>query len=130
MTKGVLLGIRVAEQQDLPILIQLRLDFLTESFRTLTTVEKQQLFRQLTQYFTKQLEKLAFVVLAYLEKQVVSTAFLVVDEHPANLSYPNGRVGTVLNVYTFPEYRGKGFASQFMRRLIWIAEEQKLGELI
>lgn len=54
----------------------------------------------------------------------MSCCFLLITEKPANPSFVSGRTGTVLNVYTKPEYRRLGIARSLMRELL--AEAEKL----
>ncbi len=50
--------------------------------------------------------------------KIVSCCFLLIVEKPSNPSFINGRTGTVLNVYTKPDYRRKGCAYALMEMLI------------
>ncbi|WP_461257241.1 GNAT family N-acetyltransferase, partial [Treponema sp. R80B11-R83G3] len=49
---------------------------------------------------------------------VVSVAYLIISEYPSNPNLINGKVGTLLNVYTFPEYRKKGIAKKLIEEII------------
>ncbi|MBR5285194.1 MAG: GNAT family N-acetyltransferase, partial [Clostridia bacterium] len=48
----------------------------------------------------------------------VCSALLHVIEQPANRWHPNGRSATVLNVFTWPDYRRLGFAEGLMEMLM------------
>lgn len=50
--------------------------------------------------------------------EIVSTAFLIIDEKPPGLNNPNGRYGTIMNVFTYPKHRGNGYATSVMNYLI------------
>jgi predicted GNAT family acetyltransferase len=50
--------------------------------------------------------------------QFISAAFLIIDERPPGINNPNGRYGTIMNVFTYPERRGKGYAASVMNYLI------------
>ena len=56
----------------------------------------------------------------------MGSAFLVVNEMPPNASFPNGRTGTVLNVYVAPAYRRQGIAKALMELLIADAKALEL----
>ena len=121
--------IRLATLEDLEVLIKLRLDFLAESFRSLGDEEIKAVSTQLREYYGRNLSKDLFAVLACLEGEIISCAFLVIDERPANLSFPTGRIGTVLNVYTIPVWRGKGLATQILDEILNIARVQQVSRL-
>lgn len=50
---------------------------------------------------------------------------LLVTELPMSPAFINGKTGTVLNVYTQPEHRGRGYARQLMEMLM--DEAARLG---
>jgi GNAT superfamily N-acetyltransferase len=60
-------------------------------------------------------------------RNIVSTAFLVIFEKPANLSWPTGKTGMILNVLTYPQYRRMGYAINTMNLLIEKAKQQNLS---
>jgi GNAT superfamily N-acetyltransferase len=45
-------------------------------------------------------------------------AYLAISEKPANPGFINGKTGTLLNVYTYPEYRKKGIAAKLIKEII------------
>jgi len=61
--------------------------------------------------------------------KIGSTVFLAISEKPANLSFPTGRTGTILNVLTYPEYRRQGCATLALSRIIDEAKRQNLSYL-
>ena len=58
-----------------------------------------------------------------------SVAYLQIIEMPANSILLNGLYGEVLNVYTEPEYRGKGLCTQIMKNLIEYGKKRGLGRV-
>ena len=68
--------------------------------------------------------------IAYLAEtgnNIIATAFLVISEKPANPAFITGKIGTVLNVFTYPEYRKKGIATELLKRLIEEAKAQNVS---
>lgn len=59
--------------------------------------------------------------------RIVSSAFLVISEMPANTHCPTGKYGKILNVHTFEQYRRKGYAAAAMNLLIEEAKRQDLS---
>lgn len=56
---------------------------------------------------------------------VISTAFLAISEKPVNPSFITGKTGTLLNVFTYPEYHRMGFATKLVCHII--DEAKQLG---
>ena len=80
-------------------------------------------------YFSRHLGKDCHVYLAEEHQSAVSCAFLIVLEKPANPTFPTGKVGTVMNVYTRPVYRRRGFACALLEQLISDARQMDLSYL-
>ncbi|MBQ1518435.1 MAG: GNAT family N-acetyltransferase, partial [Ruminococcus sp.] len=57
---------------------------------------------------------------------IAGCCFLYVSEKPSNPSFINGKTGTVMNVYTRPQYRRKGIAVRLMKMLLAEAEKMCL----
>ena len=58
------------------------------------------------------------VYVARNHEDIVSCAFLLIVEKPMSPSFITGKTGTVLNVYTKPEHRHKGYAKQLMTMML------------
>lgn len=110
--------IRNACIKDIDKLITLRLDYLKNDKRDLSEKEEAVIRTQLKTYFINQIGNNFVGVFAELDGNVVSTAFLAISEKPANTSFITGKTGTLLNVFTYPEYRRKGFAEKVVRHII------------
>lgn len=124
------MNIRLADGRDIDNLIKVRLDYFAEENWMLSDEMRQMLISQLRQYYTKHLNKDFFA--GFIEdenKVIVSTAFLLIIEKPANLSWPTGKTGLFLNVLTYPEYRKKGYATSIMKILIEEAKKQGVSYL-
>lgn len=114
-----------ADTNDIHALVNLRIAYVEEDRKDLTEDIKDQLLRVLPAYFEKHLNSDLFVYVAR-EDAVLSCAFLVVTEKPANPSFITGRTGTVYNVYTVPAYRRRGLAKHIMQMLLADAEKMEL----
>jgi ribosomal protein S18 acetylase RimI-like enzyme len=118
--------IRKATIEDIDRLIELRLDYLRTDCEKLSDEQEQTIRTQLQAYFAKHIPMGDFIaMLAETDNIVVSVAFLVISEKPANPSFITGITGTILNVLTYPEYRRKGIGSQVVAALI--EEAKQLG---
>lgn len=114
-----------ADLKDTDELVDIRLEYLTEDYGSLTDSQIQMIKNQLPVYYRNHLNKDLFVYIVRSEK-IISCSFLLVSEKPANPSFINGRTGTVMNVYTKPELRRKGIAGKIMEFLISDARKMKL----
>ena len=66
-----------------------------------------------------------------LEKDGVfaSTAAVLFQEYPPSISWRGADRGYITSVYTAPEFRGKGYASMLLKKIIEEARARKLGNL-
>ena len=69
------------------------------------------------------------VYLARTEKDIVSCAFLLIVDKPMSPSFITGKTGTVLNVYTKPEYRKKGYAKKLMNMMLEDAKAENVSNI-
>lgn len=120
--------IRRATIDDIDKLVQIRMDFIAESKGSaLNTEQEKQLRNRLASYFQAHIGSDFYASLAVDGDKVVSAVFLCILEKPANLVFPDGREGTILNVYTKPEYRRQGLAMKLFKDIIEEADNQKLS---
>lgn len=117
--------IRKATIKDIEKLIGLRIDFLREEMGNLSADEETAIRAQLATYFAEQIDRDFIAVLAEADDRIVSTAFLAMSEKPANPVFITGKTGTLLNVFTYPGHRRKGYATKTVCRII--EEAKKLG---
>lgn len=110
--------IRQAQPTDIDQLIALRCLFITEEFGRQEQKTISKICRQLYDYLLLNINRQVLCYLADDDGQVVSTAFLVVVEKPANPKFLSGKTGLLLNVYTKPEYRRQGLATAIINKLI------------
>ncbi|MBR3015345.1 MAG: GNAT family N-acetyltransferase [Bacteroidaceae bacterium] len=116
-----------ANQNDIDELIRLRLAFITEDAGSLSSLQEQCIEEQLRDYFNRKLRKELIAFVARDEKCIIAVAYLLLMEMPANARLQNGLYGEVLNVYTLPEFRGKGLCTTLMQHLIEYGKKCGLG---
>ena len=110
---------RIATEKDIDLLVQLRIDYLLDqnSMESLGDIEA--LKDLLQAYFTSSFAKNEFVaIIAEDENTVYSTAFLSIADRPPRTSNEPSRIGTVYNVYTYPQFRKQGIATKVMKALL------------
>jgi len=119
---------RMAKQSDIDMLIKVRFDYFAAEKWELTTDNKDLISSQLRQYYSKHLNHDFFAAFTENESgEIASTAFLVIIEKPANLSWLTGKTGLILNVLTYTEFRKMGYATKTIDLLIEEAREQNLS---
>lgn len=122
--------IRNSTVEDIDQLIQFRIDFLRTDHCSFSPDDEFNIRKQLRHYFTKHLVLGDFIAkLAFIEKQLVSGAFLLLQERPANLSFPSGYCATIVNVLTYPDYRKKGIAYKVMIEIIKTAKNLNISSI-
>lgn len=119
--------VRPAETSDIPELSALRIAYLKEEFQNTDVPESDwgAIAAQLPDYFRTHLGIDCFPFVAEApddDRTLIALVILCTSEKPANLSFPNGKSGVVLSVYTKPEYRGMGCATKLMQALLQKAE--------
>lgn len=116
-----------AANKDIEYLTKLRLAYLIEDYGTVDEKELAIIESDLPGYFYKNLNKNIFAYLGRDEQEVVACALLLVVEKPMSPAFINGKTGTVLNVYTKPEYRHKGYAKKLINMLLKDAADMDLS---
>ncbi len=116
-----------AQITDIDELIELRLAYLEEDYGILSETDRKNIRMGLPDYFEKNLNQNIFCYLGKDNEQIVACAFLLLVEKPMSPAFINGRTGTVLNVYTKPEYRYKGYGKLVMEKLLSDAVKKNLS---
>lgn len=118
--------IRTAHQGDIELLVRLRMDYIIADYGEISPTDRKNILARLPGYFWKGLEDKSFLaVLAEVDGDVVSVAYLAICNKPASVVFPTGKIGTLLNVLTYPQHRRKGYAFLVVSRLV--EEARKLG---
>lgn len=116
-----------ATVQDISALIDLRIEYLQEDLGTITDKDLSLIKTSLPLYYEKHLNKDLIVYVARNEVDIVSCAFLLIVEKPMSPSFITGKTGIVLNVYTKPEYRHRGYAKELMTMMLENAVAQDVS---
>lgn len=104
--------------KDIGALTDLRIAYLQEDLDNITNKDLEVMQASLPSYYEKHLNKDLIVYVARDEMDIVSCAFLLIVEKPMSPSFITGKTGTVLNVYTKPEYRKKGYAKELVTMML------------
>lgn len=103
---------------DVNELTELRIAYIQEDLGVIMNEQLAAMEELLPDYFKRHLNEDLYVYVAREKEKIVSCAFLLIVEKPMSPAFITGKTGTVLNVYTKPEYRGKGYAKQLMKMML------------
>lgn len=117
---------RIAKRQDIPIMISLRKkQLIDEGIKPEIDIDK-----QLQQYFEEKLSDGSLVEWLLEDGEtVVATAAIAFIELPPTYTNQSGIRGYITNMYTAPELRGKGIASQMLEKLMEEAEKRSVHKI-
>ena len=118
-----------AAKEDYAELIRLRLRNMDEDYGGVSDHERECMEKQLPDYFDRALGRDLIVFTAKDKGRIVSTAYLLIRDGPSSIFILNGLSGEVRGVYTLPEYRGQGIATQIMRNLVAYGRKRKLSKI-
>jgi GNAT superfamily N-acetyltransferase len=122
--------LRKACISDIELLKKLRVEFLTEDKGYLSPDEINKIQEQLGGYFQQHIPAGSFIgIIAEKDNQVLAVAFLSIFERPANPSFITGKIGTISNVFTYPEFRRKGIATKLINRIIDEAKQCNVSKI-
>jgi len=119
------LDIHKAGTSDIDQLIAMREAFLREEHPDLTPDQIIAQRAVLEDYFTRHLNRDFWGYFAIVDAEIAAAVYLVAAERPAHPRLATGKLGTVLNVYTKPVYRRRGYASALLKQML--ADAQQLG---
>ena len=116
-----------AEIADVDLLTELRIAYLKEDLGKLDEEDIEKIRQDLPDYFRRNLNENIFCYLIRDKEEIIACALLLVVEKPMSPAFITGKTGTVLNVYTNPAYRHKGYAKKIMNKLLSDAVEKNLS---
>lgn len=120
---------RKATIKDIEILKKLRLVYLTEDRGELSKDEVGAVVMQLQDYFTRQINCNFIALLAENDGEAIATVYMAIAEKPANPAFITGKTATILNVFTYPDYRRKGIATRLLKMAIDEAKAMNISYL-
>lgn len=105
---------RKATLADLEELVRLRIEFLKEVQNVETRQYSEEALRiSLREYLSKSMQNDEFVAwLAIAENEIIATSGLVFFQITPGFTLIDGKIAYILNIYTLPQWRGKGVGKQ------------------
>ncbi|HOJ29453.1 MAG TPA: GNAT family N-acetyltransferase [Spirochaetota bacterium] len=123
--------IREATLSDIDDIVTIRMKMLFELGK-LETEDGTRKLRSLTRdFFIRKFQTGEFKVFCALKDEtIIATTGIQFLERPPLYENPHGIEAYIMNVYTEPEYRGKGVASKLLEKVIEHAKERKAGRIL
>ena len=121
------MGVERANIADADELVELRVAYLTEDNGVLDEGDEVAIRDGLPGYFGAHLGHDLHAYVVREGGRIASCAFLIVVEKPMSPAFINGMTGIVLNVYTRPDCRRRGYAKRVMEALLAGAEALDLS---
>ena len=110
---------RKLKPEDIDLLIKYRMLFLKELQNPTDKNDEVLLEDTLINYFRRTLQDNTFIAwVAEYNEEPLSFGGMVVQEIPGHFQFITGRQGYILNMYTLPEYRGKGINTKLLHKLL------------
>lgn len=110
---------RKLNENDEDLFITLRMAYIMETFDCINESDIEQLKISLKLFFIEHINKNDFFgMISENNEEIISAAYLIFMDFIPNPGIKEGKTGTLLNVYTFPEYRKKGFAKKLLNEVI------------
>jgi GNAT superfamily N-acetyltransferase len=113
---------RQANLTDIPVLVELRKrQLIDEGLSPISNIDK-----QLAEYFASALSDGSFVSwVMEMDGEIIATSGVCFYSLPPTYADPSGKVAYITNMYTKPEHRRKGIASELLRVLIGEAKKRE-----
>ena len=109
---------RLADQGDISTLIKLRKQQLTDEGLPLGSMQMD-IDSELTDYITSAISDGSFISwIMEQDGEIIATSGVCFYALPPNFSNPSGKTAYVTNMYTKPEYRRKGIATELLEMVI------------
>jgi ribosomal protein S18 acetylase RimI-like enzyme len=121
---------RPATTDDVSQLVELRFRMIFETAETKDPQRTPEFEKQVHEYFVEGLlNQSYFGAVAEVDGRLVSTNGLVLYRKPPSFRGMTGLVGYVSNVYTLPEFRNRGMATELMKILVEHAKCSGAGKI-
>jgi GNAT superfamily N-acetyltransferase len=121
---------RLITEADIPILVQYRIDYLKE-LQGVTDVHRETILKkELENHFKTELKaNRLFAFLIEENQQPVSFGAVVIKQIPGDFAKSTYFEGDILNMYTVPAFRKKGYAGIILDALIIEAKKREISKL-
>ena len=118
---------RKADIKDIPLLVDIRKkQLIDEGIEPNIDIDE-----ELTIYFNNKLADNSLVEwIAEEDNKIIATAAILFIDFPPTYTNKTGRKGYITNMYTEPNFRGKGIATGMLDRLVNEAKERNIHKIL
>lgn len=108
-----------AGPNDIQILVEARIDFLSEYWGVQDQNIVDKLRAELRLFFEPEIQAKTYVCwFARDENKLVAIGGMKIIQKPGSFRIPDGRCGYIMNMYTAPEFRRRGLAKTILEKLM------------
>ena len=113
------MNFRFAEKEDAVLLGNLRIAMRQERETVPPPADSEKFLQENIAYFEKALADGSYIgIIAEENGEAAGNGGICLHHHPPSYSVPNGRTACLLNMYTRPEFRGRGVAGRILAMLM------------
>jgi GNAT superfamily N-acetyltransferase len=124
------ISLQKIEMEQIELLTKYRLDYLAEMQGELSPKYRSELEQGLNEYFREVMAgDMFFAFMALNGDKVVSFGAMVIKKIPGDSSEPVYLEGDILNMYTVPEERRKGYSAVILQELIDEAKRRGISKI-
>lgn len=117
-------------QNNIEILTKYRIDYLVEMQGNISEEYRLTLYKELFSYFSEAVKmNTFFAYMAVMDKMALSFGGMIIKKIPGDLNKPCYLEGEILNMYTLPEERRKGYSSLILQELINEAKRRGISKV-
>lgn len=110
---------RKAGPDDIQILVEARVEFLSEYWGAQEQTIADKLRAELQLFFETEIQANTYVCwIAMHENVLVAIGGMKIIQKPGSFRVPDGRCGYIMNMYTAPEFRRRGLAKTILEKLM------------
>jgi GNAT superfamily N-acetyltransferase len=118
---------RLSIKEDIPLLIELRKRQLIDEGQNPDVNMDQELVKFFNNHFA---DNTLVEWVAEEDGKIVGTAAILFFEFPPAFTNPSGIKGYITNMYTVPEYRGQGLASELLKKVLDEARSRNVKNIL
>ncbi|MBR2508423.1 MAG: GNAT family N-acetyltransferase [Lentisphaeria bacterium] len=116
--------IRIVEEKDAVLLAELRVAMRKERETSAMPMAENDFLQANIDYFSEFIANGSYYgLIAEEDGKIAATGGICFHNHPPSYGVPNGKSACLLNMYTLPDFRGRGLAGKIVSMLVDRAAE-------
>jgi GNAT superfamily N-acetyltransferase len=118
---------RKLNANDSGLFVKLRMYYLSTEF-DINSINVNEIEDNLIRYFDEHILKNDFIgMVCEIDNEVVAAEFLIINERPSSPKFVNGKLGVLMNVFTYPDYRKQGIATKLIGKILEEADKENVS---